>query len=373
MTDHGEQPRDPQRAPNVAGEAGRSFADAWNAEPVPSAPEPTFEVAGTLATAYQATFAGAATATADVISPRGATAAAEPSDVTDELERGGPAFGSFVRAVGKAVADAQTRLDETLIETAEALSRAQVNVVAVFEQHLNDDGTMRQGNPIMQKLPLINFLTPTAYHWTRVVFEADMTVREFNARNGFNIQSSSSSFGAGAAGGAVAGLGGVFAGFGAGFAAGVSDAQRAGTTTASTDTAAGKLHMEATLEPRADVELPRPFIIQKGPTLRVTAGNVEAINSTTTPPAQIGRKVTLIAELRKTDNSPSPGQTLSVRASNPLLSTSTAGGSMQTDANGRLALEIRREGNAFDPNRPPEPVVVTVSLNLINEQVAITL
>ncbi len=47
---------------------------------------------------------------------------AASADVTDEVEKLGPAFGSFVKSVGLAVAEAQTALDKTLVDTAKALS-----------------------------------------------------------------------------------------------------------------------------------------------------------------------------------------------------------------------------------------------------------
>src|SRR5262249_9811381 len=90
-----------------------------------------------------------------------------------------------------AVAEAQTALDKTLVDTAKALSETEINVIAVYEQEITDDGVMGKGNPITQKLPLVNYLMPTAYQWSRVYLEADMNVSQFNSVTGFHIQSSS--------------------------------------------------------------------------------------------------------------------------------------------------------------------------------------
>jgi hypothetical protein len=123
------------------------------------------------------------------------------SDITDELEKSGPAFGSFVKSIGLAVAEAQQKLDETLVNTAKALSDTQIDVIAVFEQQINDeDGSMSEGIPHVQKLPLVNYLMPTAYQWSRVYLESDMNVSEFSAANGFNIQGKSQNFQAGVSG-----------------------------------------------------------------------------------------------------------------------------------------------------------------------------
>src|SRR5262245_22564093 len=56
------------------------------------------------------------------LGPLGVGEAAAESDVTGELSGGGVAFGEFVKSVGLAVAAAQAKLDETLKDTAKALS-----------------------------------------------------------------------------------------------------------------------------------------------------------------------------------------------------------------------------------------------------------
>ena len=128
-------------------------------------------------------------ADAATLGPVGVGEAAAESNVTDELSGGGVAFGEFAKSVGLAVAAAQAALDKTLVETAKALSETEINTVAIFEQQIkDDDGTMDKGVVHIQKLPLTNYLMPTAYQWSRVYLEADMNVQEFNSRSGFNIQ-----------------------------------------------------------------------------------------------------------------------------------------------------------------------------------------
>ena len=308
---------------------------------------------------------------------------ATDSDITDELERGGPAFGSFVKSVGLAVAAAQSELDKTLVATAEALSKTKIDVIAVFEQQLNDEtGEMKQGNVITQQLPLINYLMPTAYQWTRVYLQADMRVSEFNGANGFNIQGGSTSFGASAR--ASYGLfGGLSVSGGTSFNTNRFD--QSATSSYSQDNAAGSMHMEATLEPRGDVALPQPFIVQKGPQLKLAVGNSEPITTTTPPPASggtatttvTGRRVVMTAELRKTDGSVNNGKNLSVTVDRPGINFVTrqpgqTAANSATDANGQLEIEIRREGAAYDP-ATPLPIVVRVRFGLVSESVGLTL
>src|SRR3954470_18959291 len=176
--------------------------------------------------------------------PLGVGETAAEADVTSQLNGGGVAFGEFAKSVGLAVAAAQAQLDKTLVETAKALSETQIDTVAVFEQQVkDDDGTMDKGVVHIQKLPLTNYLMPTAYQWSRVYLEADMNVQEFNSRSGFNIQQKSFSADARVSG--SYGLGG----FGVKGSAGMSYSNTSTGVDASfgQDVAAGKLHMEATL------------------------------------------------------------------------------------------------------------------------------
>jgi hypothetical protein len=304
------------------------------------------------------------------LGPLGAAQATE-ADITNELEKGGPAFGSFVKAVGLAVAEAQQKLDENLVTTAKALSDNQIDVVAVFEQQIKDDtGEMDKGNIILQKLPLINYLMPTAYKWSRVYLEMDMKVREFNTSNGFNIQGKSMGIGVRASGG-YSTFGGGNINSSASF--NYNTSQYSGETSTSADEAAGSMHMEATLEPRTDIELPRPFILQKGPRLKLLVGTREDLdkdgNPTTDPTKIVGRQVTLTAELKKTDGSANDAKTLEVSVEPAGLSYT---GSGTTNSQGKLEIKIARTGAMFD-KQTPLSATVRVRFGLISDAVVVNL
>ncbi|WP_175471792.1 hypothetical protein [Geodermatophilus telluris] len=307
------------------------------------------------------------------------------SDVTDEINRGGPALGSLMKAIGKVVPASQRGMDEVSVATAQSLSNTSIDVVAIYEQVVNKNGEMEDGRPIIQKLPLINYVMPTFYQWTRVHMQADMQVSEFNSENGFNVKGKRSSVDLNLNGNAGFGLIGGGLGLsngsiGGGLDFSASEFERGTTATNSVDRAAGQLHLEATLEPRPDITLPRPLIVQKGPRLRVTASGVEQIQGsspqppppgTTPQPTVVGRRVKLSAEFRDLDGQPIADAPLEVRVSQPLLGI-VASNDSRTDAEGRLEIQINREGNAFDATRPPESVLVSVSRNLISQQVSIS-
>ena len=295
---------------------------------------------------------------ADVGAPAG------ESNVTDELSGGGVAFGEFVKSVGLAVAAAQSELDKTLVATAKALSDQKINTVAVFEQVINDDGQMGEGIVHIQELPLTNYLMPTAYQWSRVYLEADMNVQEFNSRSGFNIQQKAFSADA-----RISGQAGIF-GASASGTAGMSYSNTGTSVDAAygQDVAAGKLHMEATLEPRADVQLPRPFVLQKGPRMQLLVGAKVEIHEGNDPQKPvIGQEVTLTCELQKTDGSPLDGKELAINISDPGLNYTSSG---KTDAQGKMTIKIKTTGGAYDPANPVR-AIVRVSFGLVSQSVGI--
>jgi hypothetical protein len=295
--------------------------------------------------------------------------AADPSDITDELEKGGPAFGSFVSAVGLAVAESQAKLDATLAATAEALSKQEINVIAVYEQQIkDDDGQMDKGNIQMQKLPLINFLMPTAYQWSRVYLEADMKVQEFNAKSGFNIQQKAEQ--GGFYGGLSFGAGGFGASIGGGYSNSFSTAT--GENTFGTDTAVGSIHMEATLEPRGDIRVPQPFVLQKGPRLQLSASGASDISDGATPPNVIGRQVTLTATLLKANGDANSGKALAVRLDQPTVNFSTNPLDSTTDSTGKLQIILKREGAAFQVGTTVQ-VQVRVWFGLVSEVIIVSI
>ena len=302
----------------------------------------------------------------------GLLGAGEVAEITDELEKGGPAFGSFVGAVGTSVADAQAKLDKTFIETAQALSKEKVKVVSVFEQVIDDDGKLTEGKIHESELPLVNFITPTAYKWSRVFLQADMQVAEFSAQSGMRIQGRSTGFSIGARASY-----GLFSGFNASgsTAFSTSSFDREVTATAATDSAAGQLHMEATLEPRDDIRPPQPFVLQKGPTLKLLISKIEDI----TGPAPsgggaapvIGRKATIKAELKKQNGGPNTGKSIDTTLSESGLAVVSSG---NTDAEGVTTLTIERRNPAND-GTPGAPVafVLRAQFGLVSDSLGLTL
>lgn len=314
-------------------------------------------------------------AAAPAVMPLGANGllgAAASAEITDELEKGGPAFGSFVGAVGTSVADAQAKLDKTFIETAQALSQQKVKVVSVFEQVVDDEGKLTDGRVHETELPLINYITPTAYKWSRVFLQADMQVAEFGGESGMRIKGHSTGFSIGARASY-----GLFSGFNAMGSTAFSTSSYGQEVTANqqTDNAAGQLHMEATLEPRDDIRPPQPFILQKGPTLRLLVDRIEDI----TGPAPsgggaapvVGRKATVKAELKKQNGDANSGKAIDTVLSESGLAMTSSG---NTDGDGLTTLTIERR-NPVNDGTPGQPVafMLRAQFGLVSDSLGLTL
>jgi hypothetical protein len=296
------------------------------------------------------------------------------SDITQELLAGGPALGSFVKAVGLAVAESQTKLDETFIKTAQALSNQQIDVIAVFEQEIDDNGQMTAGKAHVQKLPAVNFLAVPSHQFTRVHMQAEMKVSEFNSANGMNIRGGSTSFKMGA-------KGSVNQPWNASAEIGFStnSYNHAANMSASRDEAAGSLQLDATIEARPEIFLPKPLLVQKGPRLKVIAGARKELKNGDGKP--VGREVEVILELRGHGNNPLTGKRIEYKVGDSRVNYTvtpndgvTAGsGNGDGVAEGTLKLVLRREGAMFDPAKPPEPVPVNVWFGLVSESIALEL
>jgi hypothetical protein len=297
---------------------------------------------------------------------------AAKSDVTDALTKGGPAFGSFLKSIGMAVADTQAALDKTMGETAKMLSTTTVEIAQAYQQVLDENGELDEEAPgsgaVMTKMPLIAFVPVTAYQIMQLHLTADMDVSEFNTTNGFNIKKDHVGFDVNANANY-----GIFSGFNA-------HADTALKTTFDNDSerrftgenkAAGKLHMEATIEPRHDIQLPKPYLVQKGPKLRLTVLERKDITSDPADPTKVtGRTVTISAHLAKQDGSNLKGKSLDVACDGNFVCTVANNG--VTGEDGTVRITVERSGLTPESNTPVT-TSVRASMKLVTANTTISL
>ena len=268
------------------------------------------------------------------------------ANVTNEIADAGPAFGTFLRSIGMAVADTQKALDLSMVQTAEALSKQSVKIAAVFEQVVDDDGQLGDSQVHMADVPLITLVTPNALSFTQVHVTADMEVEEFTNAKGLKIKKNHTDFNLNARAKYS-----MFGGFGASGGTNLnvtSDGHEENTSDAS-DKAAGKLHMEATIEPR-EIPIPQPFVVQKGPRLRLVPGerrDLKADGTPATTPADVKmRELTITAYLVKADGAPLAG-TLQVTcdAAFPFtVATTNSKANTTAEDTGILTIKVTRTG-----------------------------
>lgn len=268
--------------------------------------------------------------------------------VTDEFAEAGPAFGTFLKSIGTAVADTQKALDLSMVQTAEALSKQSVKIAAVFEQVVDDTGQLGASKVHMQDVPLITLVTPNALTFTQVHITADMEVEEFTNAKGLKIKKNHTDFNLNAKAKYS-----MFGGFGASGGTNLnvtSDGNEENTSDAS-DKAAGKLHMEATIEPRS-IPIPQPFVVQKGPRLRLISGSrrdLKADNTETADPALVvAREVTVTAQLVRSDGTPLVGALQIICDGAYSFTTSGGTSANTTSAAGELTITLRRTGITKD-------------------------
>lgn len=296
------------------------------------------------------------------------------ANVTNEIADAGPAFGTFLRSIGMAVADTQKALDMSMVQTAEALSKQSVKIAAVFEQVVDDTGELGASKVHMLDMPLITLVTPNALSFTQVHVTADMEVEEFTNAKGLQIKKNHTDFNLNAKAKYS-----MFGGFGASGGTNLnvtSDGHEENTSDAS-DKAAGKLHMEATIEPR-EIPIPQPFVVQKGPRLRLVPGSrkdLKADNTETTDPTLIkSREVTITAQLVRADGSPLSGKLqVTCDGAYPFtVTTQHASANTTATDTGELTIKVMRTGLTPE-TLAPQKTMIRASMGLVTASTEISI
>lgn len=277
------------------------------------------------------------------------------SNITNELNNAGMAFGDLVQGVGNAVAETTRRLTETGAETTSTLATTLVDVIAAQETIYTDDGAIQENKIYTSKLPLINFVDPVMYEWSRVRLQGIFYAREFAAgskRNEYTHSSSDTS----SQGGLLLVLGGGATTFDA--QGQVTDA----TQTATTDVSVGFIRMNAQLNPKTDIGVPKPRQSVQGPSLAVLQGAITDIAAAgANPPA---RTMSLLIEFRRLDGTPIPNKAISIET-NGVAWDFTTPAQTTTDAAGQLGITLRREFPGEAPDLSPREFVITARKGVV--------
>jgi hypothetical protein len=231
------------------------------------------------------------------------------ADATDELARGGQAFGDVLKAIGHAVVVSQAALDDAAIESAKMLSQTKLKVTVAVRQELDDSGDIPDGvGPELDErtLSLSNFILPTLHQWQHVAVSMDLTVGEIDATSGLKVKTGGVSVGA------SVGAGGFSA------AGEFNYSSLNAESRFRSDFSEGSVRFDALLGPREEFRFPEIADFAIGPQILVTQEASVVPKVPANPPTVLkeipaSRKVTLTVKMQKQTGEALTGKQVDVR------------------------------------------------------------
>lgn len=303
-----------------------------------------------------------------IVLPAGGITLDDPGKkTTDQLGAGAPAFGNLLKTVGDAVVTSQKLLDQSVIDTVNALNDTNIDVVTTMVVELKENGQpdATLSKPIINNLSVLNFFTPTFHEWKSVGISMDLEVTNFHAEQAlqFNQHQASQSYG----GSYAWGFGGWFS-----YQQQSSDVSLNRNSQVDTSWSSGSCRIDAELGPRRTGKFPVPASFTIGPRIYIAQGKV---NETKNGTVVSSRDIDLIVQVRKADGSPNPGKTLDVDGGTLLVSFldpagTTAAGTSTTDPQGRIKINVKRN---LGSNTGYQKLPVTVSLQAVSKTFNVTL
>ena len=287
------------------------------------------------------------------------TLAVADANVPGEISRAGASFGDLVLKTGLAVAETMKRLNETGANTATELAHTVVDVIALQERVYDDLGNVTEGKSYVQKLPLVNFIDPVFYEWTEVRLQGVFIAREFASATSSSNTSSSTSDKSGQ-GGLLVVLGGGRTTFD-----GVTSSTDV-TTNSDSDVSFGNIRMNALLQPRRDVGVPKPTQVIQGPRLALVQGSKADILD---GDAITARTMDVLIQYHRRDGTPINGKSISVEAPDVAWQFT---GAQTTDAQGNLSIQLRRDFVGEEPDTSQKDFIVTARIGIVQNSMTVT-
>jgi hypothetical protein len=286
-------------------------------------------------------------------------------DVSGQLSTAGLAFGDLVKLTGQAVADTQTKLNKTGADSTSALAKTLVDVIAVQEIDYDDSGNITDARTFTQQLPLIDFVDPVIYQWSEVRLQGRFSASQFAASASTDTSTDTSSNSSGQAG--------LFLVFGGGYNNfQFDDTQTHVKSNVAVSDSVGLLRMNAILEPRHDVGVPKPRTAVVGPSIAIEPGQIQDVGNPAT-----SRTLTVVITYTDATGTPIQGKGLGITTQGVAWAyapggTPDADGNIQTDANGEVTIVLTREFVGDNPDRTPVDVIVAVRKGIVSESSTVT-
>jgi hypothetical protein len=279
------------------------------------------------------------------------------TDVSGQLENAGLAFGDLVKLTGKAVADTQTKLNKTAADSTSALAKTLVDVIAVQELDYDDNGNVTGEKTFTQQLPLIDFVDPVLYQWTQVRLQGRFTASQFATTSSTDTHTNTSTDTSG-----QAGIGIIF---GAGYNNfQYDDSQAHVDTNFRIEQSVGLLRMNAVLEPRHDIGVPKPRQAIVGPRISIDGGPIADVGAPAT-----SRTMEVVITFTTADGTPISGKELAIDSQGVAWSYKAG---TTTDGTGAVTIVLSRQFVGDAPDRTPVDFVVSVRKGIVGESTTVT-
>ena len=284
------------------------------------------------------------------------------ANVSNEISTAGIAFGDLVLRTGQAVAETQNKLNATSSASATALATTLVDVIAVQEKIYDDQGNLDEMVTHTRKLPLVNFIDPVFYQWSSVRLQGQFYADE--------LATASSSYSKVHTSTSKSGQGGLFIILGGGRTTyDWSDVTTQTTATATSDVSYGRMRMNALLQPRTDVGVPKPTQVLRGPRLAIIEGAITDVHdSGNGSGALIARTMSVMMQYNRRDGTPIAGKAISIETGGvPWSIVSSA----VTNASGQMEILLRREFIDADADTSPQNFVVTGRVGMVTNSTTV--
>lgn len=280
------------------------------------------------------------------------------TDVSGQLSTAGMAFGDLVKLTGKAVADTQQKLNKTAADSTSALAKTLVDVIAVQEVDYDDDGNVTGAKTFTQQLPLIDVVDPVLYQWSSVRLQGRFTASQFATTASTDTHTNTSTDTSG-----QAGVGIIFGGGYNNFQ--WDDTQTHVDSNFRVENSVGLMRMQAVLEPRHDIGVPKPRQAIVGPSISIDAGPIADVGAPAT-----SRTMEAVVTYVRSDGTPIAGKELSIDSQG--VAWAYKNGVGQTDGTGAVTIVLTRQFVGDAPDRTPIDVVVSARKGIVGESATVT-
>jgi hypothetical protein len=279
------------------------------------------------------------------------------TDVSGQLANAGLAFGELVKLTGQAVADSQQKLNLTGADSTSALASTLVDVIAVEEVDYDDDGVVTGTRSFSQQLPLIDFVDPVLYQWTQVRLQGRFTASQFATTSSTDTTTGNSVDDSGQAG------------FGIIFGLGYTNFQYDSTqvhvdTNLRMESSVGLLRMNAILDPRHDIGVPKPRQAIVGPRISIDAGPITDVGNPAT-----SRTMEAVITFTRDNGDAIANKELSIDTQGVGWAYKAAN---TTDTNGHVTIVLTRLFVGDTPDRTPLDFIISVRKGIVSESTTVT-